>query len=189
MSERKPLPDRLQRDRCLLVVVDIQERFRELIQGLDAVVGATERLVRYCQQLEIPVLVTEQYPRGLGVTVPELRVLFRDFSPLEKLHFSCALDDGFRRALAASGRDQVLLCGIETHVCVYQTAFDLLRDGRQVAVATDAVSSCLAADRTAGLDRMRELGVQLMSSQMIMFEILAKAGTPDFKAVAPQLRT
>lgn len=188
MSDRLSLPDRLDRKRSVLVVVDLQERFRELIRGFAEVLDATDRLVRFSQQLEIPVLVTEQYPRGLGVTVTEIRSLFRQFAPLEKLHFSCSLDDGFRRALAATGRDQVLLCGIEAHVCVYQTAFDLRRDGRQVALAADAVGSCTAVDRAAGVDRMRDLGVQVMGSRMIMFEILAKAGTPEFKAVAPLLR-
>lgn len=188
MSDSKTLPDRLDRTRCLLVVVDIQERFRGLIHGLDGVLAATDRLVRGCQALQIPVLVTEHYPRGLGVTLPELRELFRPFSPLEKIHFSCAGDEGFAKAVAASGRDQILLCGIEAHVCIYQTAFDLLREGKQVAVASDAVSSCTAADRSVGLARMGALGAQLMGSQMILFEILARAGTPEFKAVAPLLK-
>ena len=182
------LPDRLDRDRCVLVVVDLQERFRDLIHDIDGVLAATEKLVGFCHQLDIPVLVTEQYPRGLGVTVPEVRDLFRDFHPLEKVHFSCALDDGFRTALAATKRDQVLVCGIETHVCVYQTAFDLLRDGKQVALAADGISSHRAADRALGLDAMRSLGAQVMNAQMMMFEILREAGTADFKAVGPFLR-
>jgi len=169
-------------------VVDIQEKFRDLIHDIDGVLQGTGRLVGFCRQLGIPVLVTEQYPRGLGVTVPEVRTMFREFNPLEKVHFSCALDDGFRTALAAAKRDQVILCGIETHVCVYQTAFDLLRDGKQVVVAADAVSSARAADRALGLQCMRELGAQVRNGQMIMFEILKKAGTPEFKDVAQYLR-
>ncbi|MFN2371028.1 MAG: hydrolase, partial [Candidatus Krumholzibacteriia bacterium] len=176
MSDRPDLPDRLDRERCVLVVVDLQERFRDLIHGFGGVLDAAVRLVRFSQQLQIPVLVSEQYPRGLGVTVQEIRGLLRPFTPLEKLHFSCGLDGGFRKALAATGRDQVLLCGIETHVCVYQTAFDLRRDGHQVALAADAVSSCRATDRALGLDRMRELGVQVMGAQMIMFEVVGRAG-------------
>jgi nicotinamidase-related amidase len=182
------VPDRLDRKRCCLVVVDLQERFRDLIVGIDGVLAATSRLIRFCQQLEIPILVTEHYPRGLGVTVPELRELFRSFAALEKIHFSCWGDRGFRDALGAAGRDQVVLCGIESHVCVYQTAADLLRTGRQVAVATDAVSSCGRTDRELGLRRMAEMGVQSMGAQMIMFEILHRAGTDDFKTLAPLLR-
>jgi nicotinamidase-related amidase len=188
MADRNPLPDRLQRDRCVLVVIDIQERFRDLTHGFDEVLAATDRMVRFCQHLKIPIVVTEHYPRGLGVTVPELRELFRPFKPLEKIHFSCAQDAGFSEALAGSGRDQVLLTGIESHVCVYQTAFDLLRRGLQVAVAEDAVSSCSNRNRLLGLDHMRTLGAQIMGSQMIMFEILGQAGTPDFKTVAPLLK-
>lgn len=188
MTDRPALPDRLDRDRCVLVVIDIQERFRDLIHDVETVLESTDRLVRFGQQLDIPVLVTEHYPRGLGVTVPELRELFRPFKPLEKIHFSCAQDAGFGEALVASGRDQVILTGIESHVCVYQTAFDLLRRDLQVAVAEDAVSSCSNRNRQLGLDRMRELGVQIMGSQMIMFEILRQAGTPDFKTVAPLLK-
>lgn len=182
------IPDRLDRKRCCLVVVDLQERFRDLIVGMDGVLDATGRLIQFCQHLEIPILVTEHYPRGLGVTVPEVRELFRPFAALEKIHFSCCGDQGFRRDLERNGRDQILLCGIETHVCIYQTAADLLRGGKQVAVATDAVSSCSTANRDLGLRRMAELGVQSMGAQMIMFEILHRAGTSDFKAVAPLLR-
>ncbi len=182
------LPDRLDHDRCVLVVVDLQERFRDLIHGMDAVLAAADRMIRFCQQLDIPILVTEQYPRGLGVTVTEIRDLFRPFRPLEKIHFSCAGDAGFNEALPATGRDQVLLVGIEAHVCVYQTAFDLLRTGLQVAVAVDAVSSCETRDRSLGLDRMAALGAQMMGTQMMMFEILGRAGTPDFKSVSPLLK-
>jgi nicotinamidase-related amidase len=182
------VPDRLDRKRCALVVIDLQERFRGLIVGMDGVLDATGRLVAFCEHLGIPILVTEHYPRGLGVTVPEIRELFRPFAALEKIHFSCCGDRGFGAALEETGRDQVVLAGIETHVCVYQTAADLLRQGKQVAVATDAVSSCSAANRDLGLRRMAELGVQSMGAQMIMFEILHRAGTDDFKAVAPLLK-
>jgi len=188
MADHDALPDRLERERCVLVVIDIQERFRNLIHGIEDVLDGTSRLIRFCQQLDIPILVTEHYPRGLGVTVPELRGLIRPFKPLEKIHFSCALDAGFGEALPATGRDQVILAGIESHVCVYQTAFDLVRRDLQVAVAADAVSSCSNRNRLLGLDRMRDVGAQIMGSQMIMFEILRQAGTPDFKAVAPLLK-
>lgn len=188
MADHDTLPDRLERERCVLLVVDIQERFRDLIAGFDGVLAATSRLIRFSQQLDIPILVTEQYPRGLGVTVPELRDILHSFKPLEKIHFSCAQDAGFNEILPATGRDQVILTGIESHVCIYQTAFDLVRQDLQVAVAEDAVSSCSSRNRLLGLDRMKSVGAQIMGSQMIMFEILGQAGTPDFKAVAPLLK-
>jgi isochorismate hydrolase len=182
------LPDRLTASRAVLVVVDIQEKFRDLIHGMDQVMAGTERLIRFCQQLGIPIMATEHYPRGLGVTVPEIRNLCSHFKPIEKIDFSCAGSAPFNHGLTETGRDQVILCGIETHVCIYQTAFDLLRQGRQVVVAVDAVSSCSAANREIGLRRMAEIGVQNMGIQMLMFEILGKAGTSDFKSVAGLLK-
>ncbi len=188
MSTKYNVPDRLTRGRTILVVVDIQERFRDLIHNIDGVLASTTRLIKFAQVLGIPILTTEHYSRGLGVTVTELRNLFQPFKPLEKIHFSCHGDEGFRKALATSGRDQIILCGIETHVCIYQTAADLMRDGKQVAVAMDAVSSCSAANRQIGLDRMAEIGVQNMGVQMLMFELLGKAGTGDFREVSGLLK-
>jgi nicotinamidase-related amidase len=188
MTSLNKMPDRLTPARTVLVVVDIQERFRDIIQNMKQVLSGTSRLIRFCQQMEIPVLVTEHYPRGLGVTVTEIRDLFKPLKPLEKIHFSCMGDSGFRKALADTRRDQIILCGIETHVCIYQTAADLLRDGKQVAVAIDAVSSCSVPNRQIGLNLMSELGVQGMGVQMIMFELLHQAGTRDFKNVSSLIK-
>jgi nicotinamidase-related amidase len=182
------VPDRLTPERSVLVVVDIQEKFRDLIHGMPQVVERTTAMVKFCQQMDIPIIVTEHYPRGLGVTLPELRPLFRSLNPVEKIHFSCCGDAGFNKELAGLRRDQIILCGIETHVCIYQTAMDLMRDKKQVAVAVDAVSSCTAGNRDIGLKRMSEAGVQSMGVQMLMFELLHKAGTPQFKDVAPLLK-
>ncbi len=187
MQDQK-LPARLETARTVLVVVDIQEKFRDLIHGMDQVVAGTSRLIRFCQFLDIPILVTEHYPRGLGVTISEIRRLFKPFACIEKIHFSCYGNADFKEALKRLGGDQIILCGIETHVCIYQTAFDLLRQGKQVAVAVDAVSSCSATDREIGLKRMSEIGVQSMGVQMLMFEILRQAGTEQFKKVAPILK-
>lgn len=184
----KTPPARLQADRTVLVVVDIQEKFRDLIHGMDKVVDNSSRLIQFCQALDIPIVVTEHYPRGLGVTISEVRRQFKTFPVIEKIHFSCCGDNNFNQKLKKLGRDQIMLCGIETHVCIYQTAFDLLHQGKQVAVAVDAVSSCSPTDREIGLKRMSELGIQSMSAQMMMFEILRKAGTEQFKKVAPILK-
>jgi nicotinamidase-related amidase len=182
------LPDRLTDDRTVLVVIDLQEKFKDLIHGMDEVVARTNRLIDFCRQLAIPVLVTEHYPRGLGETVAEVRDSFRKFDPVEKINFSCAGSPDFNRALENTGRDQVLLCGIESHVCVYQTAADLLRAGKQVVAVADAISSVSAANRQLGLDAMRDVGTQILGTQMVMFEILRVAGTERFKKVAPLLK-
>ena len=184
----RTLPDRIQQHRTALVVVDVQEKFRDRIHGMDQVLAGTSRLIRFCQLLDIPILVTEHYPRGLGVTIAEIRRLFQPLACIEKTHFSCCGNERFNQELASLGRDQIMLCGIETHVCIYQTAFDLLRQEMQVAVAVDAVSSCSAANREIGVRRMAEIGVQNMGVQMLMFELLKKAGTPQFKDVANLLK-
>ena len=183
------LPPRLEKHHVALLVIDMQERFRDLIDGMPGVAAQCSRLVRFCARLEIPVVVTEQYPVALGRTLPELAgVLPKGTAPIEKTTFSCGGDEGFRKAVAGLRREQWVLCGIETHVCVYQTALDLLRDGRQVALAADAVSSRRPRDREMALGRMRDLGVQMMSTEMVLFEILRQAGTPDFRAVAAILK-
>jgi nicotinamidase-related amidase len=187
-SPPAPLPSRLEKHRAAVVVIDVQERFRDLIVDIDTVVTGCSRLIQFGQRLEIPVLVTEHYPRGLGTTFRELQMLFDDWRPIEKIAFSCCGCGVFNEALAGLGRDQIVLVGIETHVCVYQTAFDLLHAGYQVAVAGDAVSSRRTHDRELGLRRMEALGAQIMSTEMILFEILREAKTDDFKAVADILR-
>lgn len=182
------VPDRLDERKTVLVMIDIQERFRSLIQGMDQVVANTGRLVRFAHELKIPVLVTEHYSRRLGVTLSELRELFSPFEPVEKIHFSCCGNKEFNTRLETLGRPQVILCGIETHVCIYQTALDLLRQGKQVTVAVDAVSSCSSANRERGLRAMEQSGVRLLGAQMAMFEILHQAGTPEFKRVSALLK-
>jgi nicotinamidase-related amidase len=182
------LPARLEKTKCALVVVDMQERFRALIDGMDAVTRNCERLIRFADLLDIPTVVTEQYPQGLGRTLPELAALLPGTLPYEKTTFSCAGDRRVLGRLQSLGRTQLILCGIEAHVCVYQTVYDLLAEDWQVIVAADAVSSRLPANRELGLTRMRELGAQAMGAEMIMFEILQEAGTADFKAVAALLK-
>ncbi len=182
------LPPRLQKTRACLVVVDVQELFRPLIHDMELVLANCSRLIRFCDRLEIPLLVTEHYPRKLGGTVPELASLPTRFEPLEKISFSCAGDAQFLAQLHALHRDQIVLCGIETHVCVYQTARDLVDDGYQVVVAADAVSSRQVSNRNLALAYLRDIGVQVMTTEMVMFEILKVARTDDFKAVADILK-
>ena len=182
------VPDRFEPSRCALIVIDIQEKFQDVIHKMDMVIDGTSRLVKFCQELEIPVLVTEHYSKGLGTSVQPIQDLFTPHQAIEKIHFSCGGSEDFNQALAATGRDQIILCGIETHVCIYQTACDLMRSGKQVAVAVDAVSSCSKANRKLGLKCLRLVGAQTMGVQMLMFEILREAGTPEFKKVSALLK-
>ena len=169
----------LQRDRTALVVVDIQEAFRSAVGEFDAVAHNAAVLVQGARILDVPVLVTEQYPRGLGATVPEVARHLDGVPRVEKVVFSAARADGFD----LGGRDQAIVCGIETHVCVAQTVADLLDEGADVQVAADAVSSRTAANRRLGLAKMEASGAMLTSTEMALFELLGRAGTPEFKEV------
>lgn len=169
----------LEPGRTALVVVDVQEAFRPAVGEFDAVARNAAVLVQGARILDLPIVVTEQYPSGLGATVPELARHLDGIPRIEKTVFSAARAEGFDLA----GREQALVCGIEAHVCVAQTVADLLDAGADVQVATDAVSSRTAADRRAGLAKMEASGAMLTSTEMALFELLGRAGTPEFKAI------
>ena len=172
----------LDRARTVLVVVDVQEAFRDAVDGFDAVARAAGTLLAGARLLDVPALVTEQYPQGLGHTVDEVGL--DGEQPLAKTVFSAARAPGFD----LRERDQVLLCGIETHVCVSQTAHDLLDDGIEVHVAADAVTSRAAANRDIGLRKMLAVGAILTSVETALFELCERAGTPEFRAVQGLIR-
>ncbi len=165
----------LQRQPAALVVLDLQEACRPAVQDFDAVVENTRRLMEGARILGVPTIVTEQYPKGLGRTVDELG----DVEPVEKTCFSAARADGFE----LNGRDQALVCGIETHVCVSQTAHDLLERGVEVHVASDAVTSRTAPNKHVGLHKMEQSGAIVTSVETALFELLGAAGTDEFKEV------
>ena len=171
---------KLDRQRTALVVVDVQEGFRKAIPEFEQVAKATATLVEGAEALDVPVLVTEQYPKGLGKTTPEVAErLPEGTEPIEKVCFSAAEADGFGLA----GRDQALVCGIETHVCVNQTVLDLIASGTEVQVAEDAVGSRFAESKRIGLRKMERAGAVLTSVETALFELLGRAGTEEFKRV------
>jgi nicotinamidase-related amidase len=174
---------KLDRSRAALAVIDVQEAFRTAVGDFDQVARNTAVLVQGARILGVPVLVTEQYPKGLGRTVPEVAEHLDGIEPMEKVSFSAVEVSGFPSALAEHQRDQVLLCGIETHVCVNQTAEDLLGDGFEVHIAADAVSSRTAQNRELGLHKMEHAGATLTSVETALFELLREAGTPEFKEI------
>jgi nicotinamidase-related amidase len=174
---------KLERERTALVVVDVQEAFRTAVLDFDSVVRNVATLVQGANALNVPVLVTEQYPKGLGHTVPELANHLDGVEAIEKVCFSAAGSAEFNRALAASGRNQVLLCGIESHVCVNQTADDLIARGTEVHVAQDAVTSRSKQNRKLGLHKMERSGAVVTSVETALFELLGAAGTPEFKEI------
>jgi nicotinamidase-related amidase len=169
----------LDRGRAALVVVDVQEAFRPAVLDFDRVAAGAATLVRGARILGLPVIVTQQYPKGLGATVPELAEHLDGIEPLDKVCFSAAAADGFD----LQGRDQALICGIESHVCVSQTAHDLLDRGVEVQVARDAVTSRTEENRELGLHKMESAGAVVTSVETALFELLGAAGTDEFKQV------
>jgi nicotinamidase-related amidase len=169
----------LERERAALVVVDVQEAFRPAVGEFEAVARNAGIMVQAAHALGLPVVVTEQYPKGLGATVPEVAEHLDGVEPLEKVVFSACRADGFD----LGDRDQALVCGIEAHVCVEQTVQDLLDRDVEVHVAADAVSSRTALNRRLGVEKMERSGAWVTSTEMALFELVGRAGTDEFKRI------
>jgi nicotinamidase-related amidase len=166
--------------RAALVVIDVQEAFRKAVPEFEDVARATSTMIRGAEAVGIPILVTEQYPKGLGGTVPEVaESLPAGVQPIEKLCFSAPEAEGFELA----GRDQAIVCGIETHVCVNQTVLDLLDQGLEVHVVADAVGSRFPENKRVGLDKAERGGAVISSVETALFELVGRAGTDEFKQV------
>jgi nicotinamidase-related amidase len=167
----------------VLVVIDVQEKLARAMHEKEKLVAGVSRLIRGVRVFGIPVLLTEQNPDGLGKTLPEIKELLPDADPVEKISFSCAGEERFLDALKKCGRKQVLLAGIEAHVCIYQTAVDLKGRGYEVQVAADAISSRTAENLDIALDRLRTAGVEITSVESALFELLGKAEGEKFKEI------
>jgi nicotinamidase-related amidase len=177
----------LQRDSTVLAVIDMQERLLNAFaaDARSLVIHNTAILVEAATIFGIPILVTEQYPRGLGPTVADVRGrLPAGVMPIEKLVFSCGRSPEFRAALDAVGRHDVLLSGVEAHVCALQTTIDLLNAGYRVHVAADAVRSRRDLDWEKGLAMMEKAGANVGTTEMFLFQLLERAGTDEFKQIA-----
>jgi len=174
---------RLKRAQVVLLVVDIQEKLLPAMHEPARVLQNAVLLAKAAQVLGLPVWVTEQYRKGLGSTVPELAGAIPGFAPVEKMAFSALGVEGLRRQFRDRDIQQAIVCGIEAHVCVTQTCLDMLEIGLQPFVVADAVSSRNPEDCRLGLDRMRHAGGVIVSAEMALFELLDRAGTPEFKQI------
>lgn len=172
---------RLLRHQCNLLLLDLQERLLPAMCDSQLVLANAKRLAQGASLLGLPVVVTEQYPKGLGRTVPPLAEVLKGAAHFEKVTFSALGAPGLLEHLARF--PQVLLAGIESHVCVCQTGLDLLAAGRQTFVVADAVSSRTPENHRFGLDRLRMAGAVVVSTEMALFECLGTAAAPEFKAV------
>lgn len=174
---------------CSLVVVDIQEKLLPPIHEKERLVRNSQLLIRAAKILSLPVIVTTQYSRGLGQTIPEIASLLPDVTPLDKLEFGCFGNGQFCSTVAhLNGRNTLLLCGMETHICVLQTALGALVQGHRVHVAADAVGSRSELNWKLGLERMRDAGAVISSTEMMIYELLGKSGTPAFKEMLQYIK-
>lgn len=173
----------LDRSNSLLLIIDVQER---LVNALDkdVIVKKTATLAKAAKILDIPVIATEQYPKGLGKTVPVVKQCFKPETPIiEKLIFSAVKEKGVLDKLKSFGKKQIIICGIETHVCVHQTAEDLLAEGFEVYVAKDACASRNKYEFKQGIDLMQANGAKISCVEIILFEWLKSAKNPCFKDI------
>ncbi len=177
-------PSLLDRKRVALVVIDMQEKFRPIMEDFDEVAARIAVMVQGCRLLTVPILVTEQYPQGLGLTAMEIQAhLPEDTKPIEKLTFSSCGVPEFDLQLREQHIEQVMIVGIEAHICVSQTAHDLLQLGYQVHLIREAIGARLPANREVALTKMQRAGAILSSVEMALFEMMKASDAAEFKAV------
>jgi nicotinamidase-related amidase len=180
--------DRLKIDTAVLLVVDVQGKLARLMHESDSLIKQIGILIEGCRALEVPVIWAEQLPDKLGATVPELVEKLVGLTPMVKSSFGCCEDESIDRAIRESRRSQVLLCGIETHVCVWQTAASLLSQGYRLHLACDAVSSRSPLNREIAIQRIAAAGGQLSNVEMALFELMGTAQHSKFREVAKLLK-
>ena len=175
-------------DNALLLLVDVQGKLARLMHESERMIHQQGILIEACKLLDVPIVWAEQLPDKLGATVPELAERLGDREPQGKASFGCWGDEGLRRTIQRSGRRQILLCGIEAHVCVWQTAAALRGEGYEVHLIADAVSSRSAFNRDIALRRMEAAGVHLSNVEMVLFELMGDASHPRFRDVTRLLK-
>jgi nicotinamidase-related amidase len=184
-AARRPL----RADECAVAVIDIQEKLWVAIHEKERLLRNAKLLVRLARILSLPVIVSTQYAKGLGPTSAEIMSLLPGVTPVDKLEFGCFGNGDYCSAVARlAGRNTLLLCGMETHICVLQTALGALNAGHTVHVAADAVGSRTELNWKLGLERMRTAGVVISSTEMMIYELLGQAGTPAFKEMLRYLK-
>jgi nicotinamidase-related amidase len=175
-------------DNTALLIIDVQENLFRVINGKDTLLENLQKIISGARALGIPILVTEQNPTGLGTTVPELKNLLADIQPVSKFSFSCCGEDRCMEELASLKRTQLLLAGIETHICVYQTALDLLEQGYEVEVLADCVGSRTTENKVLGLEKMKQSGAQITGIEIALFELQRIAKGEVFKEISRMVK-
>lgn len=178
----------LDRDRCQLLLVDMQERLAPAVAGIAEVESRCALLLATARECGVPVIVSEQYPKGLGRTLASLQGSIENYQVFEKMEFSCYANPRLRAALTAVPRRQTIICGIEAHVCVLQTALEMKSAGAEVFLVADATSSRREGSREMAFGRAARAGVELVDSEMVFFEWLRSAAAPEFRFVSRLIR-
>lgn len=182
--------DYLSPKQCALLVVDIQERLMPVIDNKDEVVKKSVLLIKMARTLQIPIIATTQYGARIGALLPEITTELGDVSPVDKMEFSCFANENFRQVIKKLPYevDTLLVCGVETHICIYQTVLGGLKDGYKMWIPADAVSSRSPHNYSSGLERISEIGGTIANTELIIYELLGKAGTQEFKELLPFLK-
>lgn len=175
---------RILSENTLAVAIDYQSKIVPAMHGIDELIHNSSILLKGLGVLEIPILVMRQYPKGLGDTIPEIATLTENCPVYDKIAFSCWDSEDFREAVKASGRDTILICGIEAHVCVLQTAIDLIATGYHVVLVEDCITSRKPSDKISALKRAEKEGAIITTCESILFELTRVSGTPTFKEIS-----
>lgn len=178
----------INRDNALLLIVDVQERLAVVMREREKVAANTIHLVESAKLLNIPVLLTEQYPKGLGPTVSEIKDALNPYGPIEKITFNCCGEPVFMKRIRDIGRKKIILTGMETHVCVLQTCLGLLEQGYDVHVVIDAVCSRHKDNFKTGIGFMRDAGAVITCTETVLFQLLEKAGTEEFRTISKRIK-
>ena len=177
----------LLKEESLLLIIDIQERLVPAMKYGKQVIKNTNILISATEEMNIPIIVTEQYPKGLGQTVPEINNHLGDSLKFEKTLFTACTDEVIE-ALENAGKKKIIITGMETHVCVFQTTRDLISRGYEVFVVSDGVASRYKENYKNGLDLIKDMGAVITNTETILFDLLKKAGTPEFKVLSKLIK-
>jgi nicotinamidase-related amidase len=178
----------LNKEDAVLLIVDIQERLAVIMKEKDKVVNSCRHLIELAKMQGIPVVVTEQYPKGLGRTLPELQSAVPGYKPIEKTAFNCCGEPAFLTEIKKLGKKQIIMTGMETHICVLQTTIGLLQEGVTVHVVQDATCSRAKENWKTGIAFMRDAGAVVTCTETVLFQLLKVAGTDEFKKISQRIK-
>ncbi|BCB95212.1 hydrolase [Dissulfurispira thermophila] len=172
----------------LILIIDIQERLANVMKMREDVIKNCLHLIELSRMMNLPVVVTEQYPKGLGQTVTEIKDALPSYQPIEKLTFSCCEEPNFLNEIKRLNKKTIILTGMETHICVLQTCIGLVKEGFNVHVVKDAVCSRTKENHKTGIEFMRDVGAVITCTETVLFQLLKVAGTDEFKAISKRIK-